>query len=160
MEKSNHTRWRWNQKSRDWVARRVLVIRSVAFLCTRESPLLFSSDGYRRRRSKQSVGVVVRRSTSPTKEATRAYKVSSRGLRPFAVLWSFKKRGRIDLFLQKSVEIFFVVLLFRFLVRRTLVQKVASSPRSLFSQTSKKLSPFCLVLGHWWCSRFIIFFCS
>ena len=54
------------------------------------------------------MGVVVRRSTSPTKEATRAYKVSSRGLRPFAVLlWSFKKRGRIYISFFKRASRYF-----------------------------------------------------
>ena len=72
------------------------------------------------------------------------------------MLWSFKKRGRIDLASKERRDIF-RRFAFSFFGSSNFGPKVFASARSLFS-TSKKFSPFCLVLGHWWCSRFIIIF--
>ena len=73
------------------------------------------------------------------------------------MLWSFKKRGRIDLASKERRDIFRRFAFSFFGSSNFGPKSRISSPRSLFS-TSKKFSPFCLVLGHWWCSRFIIFF--
>ena len=75
------------------------------------------------------------------------------------MLWSFKKRGRIDLASKERRDIFRRFAFSFFGSSNFGPKSRISSPRSLFS-TSKKFSPFCLVLGHWcwWCSRFIIIF--
>ena len=106
--------------------------------------------------------VVVRRSTSPTKEAIKCRHTR---IASVCFLLVFQKEGENRSRLRKSVEIFFVLFCFFkvfWLVRRNSLEKVAPIYRrslSLFLSTSRKISPFCFFcLAACACCSLVLFF--